>query len=186
MKKEELDQLLAKYYEGETTPDEEELLLRFGNEASDEGQGFDQAWFGYLKNAKNNTTQLENPEKYLDIAIEKSSKRNHNRKYVFTFSGIAAGIAILTGLFLFSPVFNEPEVTQTNEYVLENPELAYMETKKALLKVSETLNKGTDQLAEIDKLNKNTEKLNKVVLFNIGMVQLTKFKHIPEKTNINN
>jgi len=182
MKKEELDLLLAKYYKGETTPDEEEFLLHHSNQE----HGFNKSWFDYLHKAKNQTIELDNPEKYLESAIEKKSKRNHIRKYVLTFSGIAAGVAMLTGLFLFSPRFNTSEVAQTNQYTLENPELAYMETKRALLKVSDNLNKGTAQLAEIEKLNRNTEKLNKVVLFNIGVVQLTKFKHIPEKRNNNN
>lgn len=93
-------------------------------------------------------------------AKEKRSKRN-----IFWISGIAASMVILfsIGFFYHSENTYDTPIT-TNHIIIENPEEASIEAKKALMKVAVNFNKGMEQLNLLsDNLQKTNNILNKTL-----------------------
>jgi hypothetical protein len=90
---------------------------------------------------------------------EKRSKRKIRQLRLWT-GCVAATLFLLlsTGLFLKSGLnpFNGGSAIQP----VENPEIAYQETQKALELVSRNFNKGLDQLTVV---NKEIEKSNQII-----------------------
>lgn len=91
---------------------------------------------------------------------EKQSKQKAKQRIVW-LSGIAASVAIL-----FSIGFLQTRQTAPNQKIaariieIEDPELAYIEAQKALMKIAVNFNKGIEQL---DLLSDNLKKTNNIL-----------------------
>jgi hypothetical protein len=154
MKKEELNRLLEKYYNGDSTDGEERSLKRFFSENTNvEGYEYEKEIFGYF------TTAGEVPEPSADFeariiagvgASDSRVTTRTNMKFILPVLSAAAGILILTGSYFFFINSKMPEDT------FSDPELAYAETMKILMEVSTKLNNGTRALVPIDKINEHT------------------------------
>ncbi|CAN0298825.1 unnamed protein product, partial [Chrysoparadoxa australica] len=70
-------------------------------------------------------------------------------RYYAVVSGLAASLLLFIGLQFY--------VNQQMQAPSQDAELAYLETKKALLLISEKLNKGTEDLDELSRLNEAQE-----------------------------
>ncbi len=158
MKTEELNRLLKRYYEGEST-EEDEMLLRAFFSGSDIPEGYEpeQAIFSYFMDS----AEIPEPSaSFLENIMkdDQSGIRLSTRKFVFTFTGIAAAILIIIGSWFF---FRNNEILDT----YSDPNLAYAETMKVLVEVSSKLNQGTRALEPVSKMNdipvKSLEILNK-------------------------
>jgi hypothetical protein len=68
------------------------------------------------------------------------------RKIVLAVSGIAAGIVIIIGSWLFLS-------RQATADTFRDPEIAYAETMKILYEVSSKMNRGAASLAPVSKMN---------------------------------
>ena len=100
-------------------------------------------------------------EQLIDNLAEQEKQTKRRRLWVSTFSA-AAGIALLLsiGVFFYPKQTGHWQLTAQAE--IENPERAYIETLKALEKVSVNFNKGMDQLAGVsEKLDKTNHILDK-------------------------
>ena len=94
-------------------------------------------------------------EQLIDNLAEQEMQTKRRRLWVSIFS-VAASIALLLSVSMFFHT-QQPNHSQLTAQNIENPELAYLETLKALGKVSVNFNKGMNQLAfvstEIEKTN---------------------------------
>lgn len=152
MKKEELDKLLNKYYNGESTEDDENVLKTFfsGNEVP-EGYEAEVAIFSFYKNASGIPEPSSDFESRILAAVDvaENSKRLSGkfRRLIYPSISIAAGILIIVATWFFFNKSREPRDTFTD------PELAYAETIKILEVVSSQLNKGTRALEPVSRIN---------------------------------
>lgn len=150
MKKEELDRLLEKYYNGESTEEEERTLsVFFDNDDVPAGYETEKAIFRYYLSA------IPFPEPSVDFeqkilsGIDKSQKSSVRfLHYVLPPLGVAAGILILAGTWFYFSRQNDFQDTFTD------PQIAYAETMKILLGVSSQLNDAERALTRVSVINK--------------------------------
>lgn len=149
MKKKELDILLNKYYQGLSTDDEEKVLHDFFSGADvPDGYGAESAIFGYIDSFSPEPSPKfeERIISSLDrLELIPPKKRFISRRLVLAFSGIAAGIMVIFGSWMFS--------RSTSQNTFSDPEMAYAETLKILYEVSEKLNSGAAHLEPVSKMN---------------------------------
>lgn len=159
-----IEELLKKFYDGVSTPEEEQLLkVYFLNEENiDDRWEADQRLFKALYNE-----EIQIPEgisERLDKAIErmdKSSPASNNKRRYFSYwiSGVAAVALLCIGLFFVTPQSAKPQMADT----FEDPVEAAMAAEKAIAFMSSYMNKGLDQVSdagqEIKKMNQVLDKL---------------------------
>lgn len=131
-----IEKLLAKYLEAETTLQEEALLKSYftGNTVAPHLQEY-QYMFQYFTAVKS--------ERYTKSIRLKSN--TNKRKWI----GIAATIILFLGLFSY------------NKYKEHQVNKAYKDTKMALQIIANQMNKGTVAIAALDKIEQTTHKVFK-------------------------
>lgn len=155
----ELERLLERYYNAETTLEEEEWL---------------RVYFKSQQGAN------ETPESALFADIAAASERNSgpvkkvrsNRRInlLAALSGIAAClIAVVLWISDAGPVQSGQKRSEVVSSIvladaeasgeIEDPELALQQARKALAYVSTQLNRGTDGISRLEKLNESIEKI---------------------------
>ena len=184
----ELRKLLQKYYNGETTLKEEDTLKKYfvDNPDIDEEFRAEKEQFIMFEKAEKQDVPIEDFEKKLEILIDNQKvkypvfKRN---KIWIQITAVAASVLIIFGVYNSIKYFTgKPEYKDT----IEDPQLAYEETKKTLLYISEKLHYGTRELENINKLNSSVQKLNTVSKLSQGLDKLQLLSKISESENTNN
>ncbi|MDY6801146.1 MAG: hypothetical protein SVU94_07970 [Bacteroidota bacterium] len=179
MNREQIKALLEKYYNGETSLEEEKRLQNYfsANETEKEFAE-DRAIFIFTTEEAKETNQLPDLGNEIWNKIEKNEniKGLKNRKIVRFSLSVAASIAILVVSFFFIQKEINKQSTITFNDTYENPELAYIQAKEALLYVSSKLNSGTEHLEPILKINKGKEELKLLTTFNQGLNELKPFQ----------
>lgn len=170
MKEEVLKKLIDKYYNGESTEEEERTLRDyFINDNIFEGYEAEKVIFSYYGSSAEIPEPSINFEKRILAAIDTQEKRKESpeiRKYLLPLLGAAAGLLILAGSYFFFTNRSEPLDT------FRDPEIAYAETVKILRGISSQLNHGAQGLEPVGKLNELTNK---------SFVTITKSTRIVEK-----
>jgi hypothetical protein len=161
MNSEEIKRLLEKYYEGDSTSEEEFLLKKFfSEEAVPEDLNDEKEMFLYYRQSSHIPEPSADFEDRILSAINEEDKdivRIKRRRLYITLSGIAAGMLILAGTYFFFTKKSEPRDTYSD------PELAYAETMKILYDVSNHLNHGTKTLGQIGELRNETNRSLKTI-----------------------
>ena len=161
----EIEELLRKYYEGETTLEEEQKLSDFF--LSDEVPPHLSVEAGLFRGlAGSGTEELRDPdfEKKLLTRIEAvpvipiSALRNR----YYSVVGIAAGILLLAGLFF---TFRYDVLRKPPKDTYSNTEIAYAETRNVLMMVSASLNNGLDKMAYLSKFSDGINNMEKMSAF---------------------
>ena len=187
MKNKDVTLLLEKYYNGETSEEEESILKEyFRNENIPEIFREDQEIFAFYSKKQTIPEPSQGFDERLITAIDDedySVRKRGMRKLFITIAGIAAGLLILTGTWFFFMQNTGPKDT------FSDPEIAYIEAMKVLHDVSYRLNSGVRALEPVGKLheiserslntiNRSTEKIEK----NIGTLD----QYIKVLENIDN
>jgi hypothetical protein len=154
MTTEELNRLLGKYYNGDSSEEEERILREyFAKDEIPEDYDAEKIIFGYYASAG------DIPEPSADFEariisgidrVESGKVSGKFRKHILPFLGAAAGILILTGSLIF--FVHKREISDT----YSDPEIAYAETMKILFDVSSRLNYGSKILEPVNKINEIT------------------------------
>jgi hypothetical protein len=194
MNEEELKRLIEKYYNGESTEEEESTLRDFFRKNNiPEGYEAEKLIFSYYAES------AEVPEPSIDFearilaGIDASETKRGSqkiKKYLLPLLSAAAGLLILVGSYFFFIDRAEPSDTFTD------PEIAYAETIKILRDVSAQLNRGVRVLEPVGKINEVTKKSfetinrsTKIVeknLKNLDYLQrAVEITHVPVEKNIN-
>lgn len=162
--------LLDKYWEGETSLEEEALLKQFFAAAPDGlPQDLQEAapLFQYFDLA---TPQFELPAADLQAHLEKAPAQTPVIKMGFlrNWMQYAAMLAIALGIgygiqrHIDSGKEIETTTAATSSFrqsEIDDPKEAYAETKKALLLLSKNLNKGKQEMAKLNVINEATDKV---------------------------
>jgi hypothetical protein len=165
----EINRLLEKYYDGESTLQEEKTLREFfaGEDIPEQLRIHRELFAHYGREQEVSvvdpafenriTASLEQAQEQVQV-VSMTPPRN---RFMF-MAGIAAGVLLLIGLFatIRYEVSNGPTVTA----VRTDPESAYRDVNEALMLVSGNLNNGLKQverLQMVDKAMKNMQLFNK-------------------------
>lgn len=151
METEEIKRLTERFYEGETTEQEEKLLRAlFSGNNCPEGLEAEQEYIRYcLENTKIKSPSDGFANRIIDAVIT-ADKRSESRmlqgKLIYFISAAAASV------ILFFSVYFLAGSNRAYPDTYDDPEIAYAETLKILYNVSASLNKGAGKIAPLGKL----------------------------------
>lgn len=153
MNQEEIRQLLEKYYSGESTLSEDNLLREFFNrEDIPADLKAEQAVFRFFSDNKEMPEPSADFEDRILTAIDETEGKSGKKRLYTILSGVAATLILMAASYFF--FFNERPIKDT----YSDPEIAYAETMKILYDVSARLNRGTRALDKIKLMESETEK----------------------------
>jgi hypothetical protein len=180
MKEVDIEQLLAAFYEGETTREEEELLYRyFSEEDIPSHLNSDKKLFTELFRSSASSVKVpDGLDGKLNTLIDTLSENERNEQTPATarnkrikllqwrrIAGIAASLLIVmsAGIFLFRYNRSDNRILADT---YNDPQKAYIETQKTLLLVSSKLNKG---LGHMEVIERDLDKTQKIIEKNIQL-----------------
>lgn len=142
-----VEQLLEKYFQGETTIAEEKQLKAYfsSNDVAPNLAKY-QSLFGYFETQRG--TQFEQK-------LPLQPRKQNTVKWI----GIAASFVLLFGLATLYFYPSEPKHEDLGTY--DNPEEAFAATQKALLMVSEQVNIGMESVVYLEEYEKTTKTIFK-------------------------
>ena len=160
----EINKILEKYYNGETSLEEENMLKEFFSRSDiPEELTIHKAQFDFYESEKHiEILSTDFDEKIISkIENQKITKLNFSRKPVWRLvAGLAAGLLIIFGsYFLINEQFRDN--TTSVEFTAEEQE-ALDQTLIALAKVSKYINLANEKLQKMSIINQSIEKINKV------------------------
>ncbi len=175
----EIEILLDKYFEGESTLEEEKQLRVFFSSGNVPEHLQEYAeMFGYFGMEAQESL---NPELEEQI-IEKFDQGRQiafyqNRRFWYYFTGIAASVLFLFTFLYESEISNQIGITgfSDTKYTTQEKQQAYDQTKQALAYVSGKMNQGFGPLQEMNKINASS----------IPLVQLGKLEKSLMQVNNN-
>jgi hypothetical protein len=161
MKEEELKRLIAKYYNGESTEEEESSLRNyFAKNNIPQGYEAEKAIFGYFDESSEIPEPSIGFEARILAGIDASERKRRSqrmKRYLLPMLSAAAGFLILIGSYFFFIHRTEPLDTY------KDPKIAYAETMKILMAVSSQLNRGVQTLEPVSKIDEMTTKSFKAI-----------------------
>ena len=169
----QIEEILEKYYRGETGSDEENLLRKFFSGTDiPEHLETEARLFTYFTREKDNTLTVE-MEKRLGSKISSSKPRTPfmgiNRR--FYWISAAAVVLILLGLFLDTQI-RRNSILEVRQDTFEDPYLAYVEAKKVLYLMSDKMNVAKKPLENLEKLDEGVDYMHPVFSFGAGIEHL--------------
>ncbi|WP_445955303.1 hypothetical protein [Yeosuana sp.] len=135
-----IEKLLEKYENGETTlKEEQQLKSYFSQETVEPHLEMYKPMFAYFS---------VNQQEQFTKEVPLKTKRNFNYKWI----SVAAVAVLLIGFYFKS-------ATKNDLGTYDDPQLAYNEVVKSLNMISTNFNKGTATVGYLDELNKGTKTL---------------------------
>ena len=173
MKTSEAKILLQKYFEAETSLEEEQLLAGYfrQNDLAEEMKPY-KKWFAGIEGIRQ-VQETGSIEEQAIRTIQEQEATPEIRRYDFRIfiSGIAACLIIMAGSMLF--YFQRPSYHDT----FDDPAQAVAYAEKTLEFVSSKYNKGIAQLAPVHQLNKSAQTVNKnFTAINKGIKEIRKIQ----------
>jgi hypothetical protein len=173
----EIRKLLDRFYTGETTLEEEQILQDYFSSTSiPEELMPDRDLFRTLGTSDSVAVPEGLNQKILDVIDQQEKKVVRTRRIsVFSLSGLAAGLLVVIALYMgyFRP--DRPGMLAhqlTDTY--ENPQDAYEEARRTLAFVSAKLNTGTSGLEHVKQVSKTTsDPLKSLSKINKGTKELS-------------
>jgi hypothetical protein len=182
---EELNRLIGKYYNGESTEEEEKTLRAyFSSDTVPEGYETEKEIFGYYMASGDIPEPSPGFEDRILAGIDTSNEKRglkNLRRYLLPLLSTAAGILILAGSYFF---FVQRDKSPDS---YKDPEIAYAETMKILYDVSSQLNRGAQSLQPVSKINemkvKSFNPINKSAILIEKSLKSLNYLQNTEETN---
>lgn len=156
MDSEKIKLLSEKYWNGQTSLEEETELRNLIQETDDPKWQNEKEWFSYLNESASLTMKVSLPKI--------SSKRKQvflSSKHIMNGLKIAATISILSLAFYFfydDISKNEEQITEITD-TFDDPQKAFEETKKALMLISSNIGKGRHEAEKLSEFSRAEQKL---------------------------
>ncbi len=175
---EEVRKLLDRFYQGETSLEEEKLLEQyFSSTTVPEELIPDRDLFGSFGNESSSVVVPEDLNQKIIASIDQVERKvtRTRRISVFSLSGLAAGLLVMIAVYLFYIRTDGPAILASNPMVdtYDNPLDAYEEAKRTLAYVSAKLNSGTSELQHVRQISKTAEPLMSLSKINKGSRELS-------------
>lgn len=159
-----INELLEKYWNAETSPEEEEILKKYfsENEVPEHLRGVAALFRQYHTDRQ---FQVLDADFETEILEKISRAAIRKRKARFDWQPLLRIAAVLiiflvTALLLqqhLSPPATDQAVAEITEDTYEDPQLAYEQTKQALLLVSSLMNEGTQHIEKLETFSEAQE-----------------------------
>ncbi len=177
-----IEQLIGQYERGETTLEQElELKIFFAKETVPQHlSGYRDLFQFYRKAAEEEIPDPEFDERFLKAIgeAEDSAPPRSRIRRLYPTLGIAAALILMFGLFFILSRQQSPRDT------FKDPDIAYAETKRILMKVSGNLNSGVEELANVNAINEGMDDLNNIKSFDEGMKTMQKISVLDKSKDI--
>jgi len=176
-----LQDLIEKFYAGETTEHEEEQLKAYFNLAdSSKDVVMEKEYFMAMNSLK--TEELDDTfEKELFKQINDEKPGRKLKTWSYSISAVAATITIFLLVWFGTDILNSKEVYGT----INDPHLAFAETQKALDEVSKKIKKGLKPAKKtVDKVEENVKKTGEVKKLNKALEKTKSFQKIDEASEL--
>ena len=176
-----LQDLIEKFYAGETTEHEEEQLKAYFNLAdSSKDLAREKEYFMAMNSLK--TEELDDTfEKELFKQINDEEPGRKLKVWGYSISAVAATVTIFLLVWFGTDILNPKEVYGT----INDPHLAFAETQKALDEVSKNMNKGLKPAKKtVDKVEENVKKTGEVKKLNKALEKTKSFQKIDEASEL--
>jgi len=161
MDSERMDELLNKYWKGETSLEEEEQLKSGFREAPIPEQYKEAAaLFRYFEEQKNKTLTDISFEKDVIKKIQ-APKKGKIRILVYNTLRIAAGIVVLVLAVWLVRIEVRKSSPQEMTDTYDDPKVAFEETKKALMMISKSFGTAEEQAKKINLFNEAQKNIRK-------------------------
>ncbi len=154
-----IDDLLDRYWKLELTDHEEQELKELIKHPSLPDK-YKQAalMFAYFQQEQSKALDED-----FDFQIIDQINQSAEKPFTMTIRWVwriaaAIVVVVITTIFLIQLNKNQPDQVVMQD-TFEDPETAYLETKKALLMVSRHLNKGEDVVSELSVFNEATRRI---------------------------
>jgi hypothetical protein len=176
-----LQDLIDKFYAGETT-EQEELQLKNLLEHKDLPQEFyaEKAYFLAMQKASEQVLD-DSFEDKLFTKIEQNQPAKSMKFWNYSISGVAAAILIFLAVWFGTDLLRPTQVYGT----IEDPQVAFAETKKVLDEVSKKLNKGIEPVKKtVDKVETNIKKTSEIKKINESLHKTKSIQKIDEASEL--
>lgn len=176
--------LLDRYYEGQTTLEEEKQLTDFFlNEKVPADLIPEKEFFAGVAGMAQETISPEGLDDRIRSAIEAEERRELKVRRInwFSLSGLAAGLAVILTVYL-TVIKQGPDQYATGTF--EDPREAYEETLKVLSYVSGKWNDGTRELQNLQQVNKTLNAVRPLQKINSGSKQLQLLGNLEKAKNL--
>lgn len=166
MSEKEIDDILARYWAGESSLEEEAVLKQYFAQSDLPAEHFRyRPLFGFY--AKESIRQMAEPVRKFEssdfepqqpITRSHSFSRSHSLTHSFFIMAIAATFALLISLSIFfTPKQQDQDHIVLTADTYEDPDKAYQEARKALLLISAKLNAGNKFQQELRPIRRVSE-----------------------------
>ncbi len=165
----EIKILLDRYYEGETTLDEEKILRSYFISGNVDAELTEHIPIFSYQAHEANVIAPDNSESERISTLEEGKKIPvyHKQNFWVYFSGVAASILFVASLIFETHLNSSSENTLNNSrYSEAETRKAYQQTKNALAYVSNKYTSGTEPLGEISKFGNTTKAVVELARFN--------------------
>lgn len=161
MDSKQLEQLLEKYWNCETSLEEEKRLRNYFRGSVPENLKDTADLFRYFEAQQTQSLEASDFDAVVRKKIRQQRPAGRSVKMFSNYARIAAGvIVVVTATYFVRQEVREaypPEIVDT----YSDPKLALEETKKALMMISKGLNKAQKEAGKIKVFNEAEEKLQK-------------------------
>jgi hypothetical protein len=180
----EIQVLLEKYFEGETTLEEDQALLDyFSGENIDSKLRPWQQQFLLLKSGREPLVfdpEFESRLAGLIEAQEEVPQHEHRSRWISRLA-VAATIAVLIGI---SGVIVLNKEWHKEKDTFSDPQLAYAEAQKTLMYVSQKMNQGMKPLNAVSKINAGSKSLKSLKKLDHSLDMLNRVSFMNQSSNL--
>jgi hypothetical protein len=177
--KKKIRELLDKYLEGLTSTEEEDLLKTYFSEGNVPREFSAEAqWFTNAIRQKPDELAIASLEREMNLWVDKQDNKEKSIRFKLWASGIAAGVVLLIGATFLLKYYQSEKSRDT----YQDPQIAYLEAKKVLLFVSQSLNKGTDKLQPVTRIEAGSNEMSIFSTFGSGLKNLELMSNYQEES----
>jgi hypothetical protein len=166
--------ILEKFYQGSSNEKEEmELKEFFQREKIPEEFKADGELFSSFASINEDVdVPGDLNQKLISLIDNAQHKEQRSRRInLYSFSGLAAGLLIIISVYL-GFLREDKSTVIIEQYAVEDPEVAYLEARKALNLVAEKWNQGTSELNNLGQVNKGIETISTINKISSGSKEL--------------
>ncbi|HNT92758.1 MAG: hypothetical protein KDB91_05530 [Bacteroidales bacterium] len=154
MEQEKITELINRYFEGESTTEEEQQLRKYLSDPSAPEQL--RRRLGYLTSLTENIPEpSEEFYERLEAVTHTEVTLSPQRRALRHLAAVAAVAVIIAGLWMI--FFNQDSPVTRDTY--EDPVIAMAEVKSILMTVSGKMNSGVEQLGKVSTITEKREEL---------------------------
>jgi len=182
MKVQDIKLLIEKFYNGETSKREEQLLKDYFDQKDIPEQYSDtKEYFNFLQ--KEAALELDDTfdEKFFKETGLDEHQTNNKRIWMYRISGIAATILVFILVWVGTELFQPKEVYGT----ISDPAIAFLETQKAIDEVSKKMNKGLQPAEKtVKKIDENVKRVGEFKKMNQALESTKSLRKIDQASDL--